>query len=607
MTAAANKAALNHSATANNTAQDVVILGGGLTGMSISLRLERSGIPHTLVGGPPGHAPRLGESLNLEGTLHLDEFAGEYHDFFGPKTGATAYLGDHAVYCGFHVAGKPINRIFYKLLGTHAPAEFHHIDRIALDNAMWERTESSRHARIVDAKVESIGYDKTTDLVTAIDLSTGDTLRPKVVFDATNHKRVVAQAAGVPVQTMDEPQRVVYTHYHPDRPIPEPRPAYDRATNLIRLFREIDGIDAVAWYIPIRTYLSIGVSMVEGSNELNDEAVLTCVEDAYAARGIRYRQRYPEPSQVMSLNHRYYAHERAAGNNYMLAGQTFAATWWMGGAGVGTSFAAARMAEDFVRDPVKTGRTYTAYLKDLLPIHGTFAWMANTPLADVSRDSMAQFSDNFIRTNVSRLASAAQKGKTRTQRVSGRILEVAVKRKLVLNNYCEVVTAPLADQTEQIFGPEPGTAQADINQATVMRLADVISGRLPLDTVDELLDAAVVNHLDGITVTGTRTWKTWLTFLRDHPRTPGLELVDATTKLEADGRITLTARWRSGGRMSEPVDAAYRVKDGRIVEIWTKSGNYAFTLGRVMNTRLGPYAASVQAGVHKVRSRRQRV
>lgn len=587
-------------------AEDVVIAGGGLTGMSISLRLTRAGIPHTLIGGPPGHAPRLGESLNLEGTLHLDEFCGEYHEFFGPKTGATAYLGEHAVYCGFHVAGKPINRVFYKLLGTSAPSEFHHIDRIGLDNAMWERTQHSPHCTIVDAKIEDVGYDAATDLVTSVGLSTGDTLQPKVVFDATNHKRVIAQAAGVPVKPMDEPQRVVYTHYHPDGPIPEPRPAYDRATNLLRLFPELDGIDAVAWYIPIRTYLSIGVSMVEGSNDLSDEAVLKCVEDAYAARGIRYRERFPKSAQVMSLHHRYFAHERAAGNNYMLAGQTFASTWWMGGAGVGTSFAAARMADDFVRDPVATGRTYTAYLKDLLPIHGTFSWMANTPLSDVTRDSMATFSDNFIRTNVSRLASAAQKSKRRVPRACGHVLEFAVDKKLVLNNYCDVISAPLAQQTETIFGPEPGTPGAQANEAVVLRLADVISGRLPLDTVDELLDPAVVNHLDGIRVNGTRTWKTWLTFLRARPQTPGLELVDAATRLEPDGRITLTARWRAGGRTSEPVDATYRVRGGRIQEIWTKSSNYAFILGRVMNTRLGPYAASVQAGLHKRRTAKTR-
>lgn len=578
------------------TGTDVVVVGAGLTGMSISLTLHRNGIPHTVVGGPPDDRPRLGESLNLEGTLLLDQFCGEYEDWFGPKMSATAYLGDHVVYCGFDVAGKTASRLFYKLLGTSAPSQFHHIDRLGMDAAMYERMAASSSCTITDAKIESIAYEEAGDRIEAIELSTGTTLRPHVVFDCTNHKRLVAQAAGVPATLIGPPQRVVYTHYHPaGGAVPQPRPAYDLSTNLIRLFKELDGIDAVAWYIPIPTYLSVGVSMAADSNDLTDDEVLSCVEAAYAARGIRYGPLYPERAPVMTLHHRYFAHERAAGANWMLAGQTYASVWWMAGAGVGTSFVAGRMAADFVRDPVGVGRAYGDLLSNLLPIHDTFDWMATTPLADVTAEHMRKFSDGFIRTNVTRLAKSAQAHRRAVPRVCGRLLETLVDRELVLNDFCDVVSAPLAEQTAAVFGSED----------VVRRLADVISGRVPLEEVDSLLAPDVVSHLDGLTVRGTKTWKTWLSYLRSRPGMEDLELVDTSVATDADGRIVLHGRWRAGGRESEGVEpsAMYRVRAGRIVEIWTKSDNYTFVLGPAMTKPWGKYVASLQAGLVARRTR----
>ncbi|HEV7887072.1 MAG TPA: nuclear transport factor 2 family protein, partial [Acidimicrobiales bacterium] len=536
-------------------------------------------------------------------TLLLDDFCGDFHDWFGPKMGATAYLGDHVVSCQFDVAGNPASRVFYKLLGTSAPSMFHHIDRTGMDAAMYERMARTSTCEIVDAKIESIDYNAVTDKVDEIGLSNGHTLRPRIVFDCTNHKRAVPQAAGVPVQTVGVPQRVIYTHYHPTGGVvAEPRPAYDLSTNLVRLFREIDGIDAVAWYIPIPTYLSVGVSMAADSNDLGDDEVLACVERAYAARGIRYRGYYPDTAPVMTLHHRYFVHDRAAGANWLLAGQTYASVWWMAGAGVGTSFVAGRMAADFATDPARTGRAYGALLKNLLPIHNTFDWMATATLEEVTAESMRRFSDGFIRTNVVRLAKSAQANKRAVPRTCGRLLEVLVDKELVLKDFCDVVTAPLADQTESVFGPEPGTDAAAEAVEVVLRLADVISGRLPVETVDDLLDEKVVSHLDGITVRGRKTWRTWLGHLRS--RAPSLELADAAAAMGSDGRITLRGHWSDHRRAApEEATAAYRVKDGRITEIWTTSDNYTFVFGPMMKRPYGKYVASLQAGLWARRAR----
>ena len=48
-----------------------VILDTGLTGMAISRALAAAGMKHALVGNRPTDAPRLGESLNAEGSLEI--------------------------------------------------------------------------------------------------------------------------------------------------------------------------------------------------------------------------------------------------------------------------------------------------------------------------------------------------------------------------------------------------------------------------------------------------------------------------------------------------------------------------------------------------------
>ena len=48
-----------------------VVIGSGLTGLSISRSLSCASIDHVLIGRRPDSSPRLGESMNLEGTLLL--------------------------------------------------------------------------------------------------------------------------------------------------------------------------------------------------------------------------------------------------------------------------------------------------------------------------------------------------------------------------------------------------------------------------------------------------------------------------------------------------------------------------------------------------------
>ena len=136
-----------------------VIVGSGLTGMSISTTLSRAGVDHVLVGGAPGTLPRLGESLNLEGTLLLLEMYPELSRFFFPKKVVLGYLGDHQLTCNFDVAERLVSRIIFRALGYRAVSEFLQFDRLGFDAALWEATAASPHCTVVDEKVAALEYD----------------------------------------------------------------------------------------------------------------------------------------------------------------------------------------------------------------------------------------------------------------------------------------------------------------------------------------------------------------------------------------------------------------------------------------------------------------
>jgi hypothetical protein len=91
-----------------------VVIGSGLTGLSISHRLSRASIDHVLIGRRPDMSPRLGESLNLEGTLLAWEMFPQLSRFFFPKARVLGYLGAHEVICEFEVSRRLVSRLVFR-------------------------------------------------------------------------------------------------------------------------------------------------------------------------------------------------------------------------------------------------------------------------------------------------------------------------------------------------------------------------------------------------------------------------------------------------------------------------------------------------------------
>jgi hypothetical protein len=133
-----------------------VVIGSGLTGLSISHYLSSAGMDHLLVGRRPDMSPRLGESLNLEGTLLLWEMFPQLSRFFFPKRDALGFFGDYEVLCDFEVSQRAVSRAIFRTLGYAPAMEFLQVDRIGFDAALWDLASAravQRHARRPSARL----------------------------------------------------------------------------------------------------------------------------------------------------------------------------------------------------------------------------------------------------------------------------------------------------------------------------------------------------------------------------------------------------------------------------------------------------------------------
>jgi flavin-dependent dehydrogenase len=385
-----------------------VIIGSGLTGLSVSHSLSEAGFEHVLIGRHPGTKPRLGESLNLEGTLFLKETFPQLSRFYFQKKEVRGYLGEYEVLCDFDVSRTLASKVVFSVLG-HLPVDsFLQVDRLGFDAALWELATSAPQCTVMEGPVEGLEFDAASDTFTAVRLAGGTVLRPTYLFDASNHGRLLGTAMGQKRRLLGEPQRVAYTHYHlPDgaRHLPEP---WELATVIVRLFPDTDGIDAIAWCIPLGCYVSVGISMAERESDLADRTLLSRAAAAFARYGVDFRSQYTRAVTPTGLKYSYFMYERGAGANWLLAGPSFCQVWWLAGAGVGTSLVAARLAPRLLSDPERWGRGYDAYMRQLVPIHATFDYFALTPRNAFEPEGLQRFSDQFVATNLSRLASAAR-------------------------------------------------------------------------------------------------------------------------------------------------------------------------------------------------------
>jgi flavin-dependent dehydrogenase len=415
-----------------------VVIGSGLTGLSISHCLSQASIDHVLIGRRPDMTPRLGESLNLEGTLLLKEMFPQLSRFFYAKRDALGFFGEYEVVCDFEVSQRAVSRAIFRSLGYGAATEFLQVERIGFDAALWDLATSSEHCTVLESPVSELEFDAPSDAFTSVRLTDGTVVRPSYVFDATNHGRLLGRTANVACRTLGVPQRVAFTHYHLAPDATREAEPWELATAIVRLFVAADGFDGVAWCIPIGDYVSVGVSTAATETELGDEELLERATAAFARRGIDFRRRFSDRVEIKGLHHSYFAYDRASGTNWLLAGPSFCQVWWLAGAGVGTSLTAAQLAPKLLRDPRRWGTEYDKYMKQLLPIHDTFDYFVLTPREWYEPEALHRYSDRFVKTSLVRLAGSTGMRDSRFATMIAPAMAWLFRHPAVLREYCAV-------------------------------------------------------------------------------------------------------------------------------------------------------------------------
>jgi flavin-dependent dehydrogenase len=430
-----------------------VIVGSGLSGMAISDWLSRGGVDHILIGAKPNSLPRLGESIDPAGTLELLRYYPEYDEFYYRKKWISVFLGDYATTCNF---GQNFNRVVgLKLLGFDSPPEFIHVDRVGFDTAFYERVITSPHCHRIEALVDHLVYDEATDTIEEIHLDNGEVLTPRYVYDCTNHVRLLGRSLNIPLKTISEPQRVVFDHFRAEGEAPHcdtEEMEWLHATNILRLYKDVDGINGLSWLIPLGSYVSAGISMPLNDNECPDEEVIDLLAEAYARRGLPYLDFFPNSTKLMAIPYQqYFFHDRAYGKNWLLAGPSYGQVWFPSASGVGAALVAGKIAEDIIDSPEEVGQLYQDYIVGLQESHFIFDRMIQKHYSKMTPEMVKLEADRIVSENVKRVSRLAAIESGPISAALGRGLIKAVSRDGVGGSSCVVYEEPMEKQTGMIF------------------------------------------------------------------------------------------------------------------------------------------------------------
>ncbi|MCA9684223.1 MAG: hypothetical protein KC457_18655 [Myxococcales bacterium] len=560
--------------------------------MAISRSLARAEIPHVLVGPRPRPGLRLGESLNLEGSLDLQAYFPELSHHFGAKTAVAFHLGEQVVICDLDLSHSPVSRTVYRAL-DYAPVEaFLHVDRSRFDLEAFELVIADPCCSYIDAAVTGVERDGEGG-ITWLMLGDGRSLRPRHVFDASNHVEAVAKHLGLHRRSLGGEERVLFAHL--ERAETEHRGCpWSTCTHLVRLERDIDGLDGVAWLIPLGARASVGLSLGAEHDELDDEALLERTLAALDARGLAVSSTYAGKRTCVGMPRvDHFMYDRAVGPNWTLAGTTFCRVWFGTSSGVSAGFAAATCAPDMLRDPQRTAPLYEQLLRTLETPHGVFDWVRHVEPATVDGEDFLRRGDALVAQSVRRLFHYARLRPGRRLRATGRVLAAGLDRAdFDFAGICRLLKAPRDRQAAGIYGlgwdEDPLQAR---RRRSLERVLAIVAGIGPLAEIEEHMHADVVVHMDGLAFTGRGGWCKWIRYQQHHALVTDLTLEIVDLDVRGDDwrvRVRGEGRERRGGlRRRTEVELRYRWSGERIAEAWTSRRNYELFFGPGLRSPLG--------------------
>ena len=368
------------------------IIGSGVSGLLISHALSKAEIDHVLIGDPPSvGSPRLGESLGIPASVHLLTEFPDLAQFFGPKSHARAFAGDQSGGFHFDICRSPAMKLALRHWHKRCPDYALHLDRTEFDAALYAKAIASPYCAPIADRVTAVHVLPGSDKISRLDLDDTGELAVSHVFDASGHVRLLARHLSIPRRMLGVPQNVVFAHYFKAEQdtsnggqarrdaAKQDDLDWRHGTTLLRLYREIDGFDGMAWCIPLGDKVSIGVSTPANGPEQTAEALLAQAQTRFAHYNVDYGDSFTVRSRVGRAKMEFYTHARACGSNWLLAAAAHSQIWWMTSSGLDWSAAAAVAAVPFLRKPAQTAQRYEAGWKSVERLHGLWGRIAEHP------------------------------------------------------------------------------------------------------------------------------------------------------------------------------------------------------------------------------------
>jgi flavin-dependent dehydrogenase len=572
-----------------------VVLGTGLTGVAISRALAAAGITHVLVGQRPTDAPRLGESLNAEGSLEIARQFPDQARFFFAKHRLALFFNGHAV--AFDSLRIAAGRGWYPLFGYPSSVPLLHIDRVGFDNAAFAAAIGDDHCVFAEDRAAGLDYRPGADRTDGVQLASGARIASSYVFDATNHTRFVARKLGVARNVIGAPRRVVFAHYSRAENTGSVSLPWATTTALLRLDRRTDPIEGLAWCIPLGGYVSLGVSVDPETVAANPSLLLDWLEQAYSIRGIDVRGAFPTRGAALDLRYEHYTHARCYGRNWLLAGPSCCQIWFPSGAGVATGLIAARLAPDILRAPADVAAVYQVYMDRVAVSHSALDWTVEEDPWSVALDELQRRSQAMIAGNVTRLGRYLTLHGAPAELTFGEAPSRLYQSDRLLASPLRIDTALPEAQATRLFAesgePDPWTDDAievpvltrpdklDGPQA-ILGVVDVLSELRNVDTSSELVTPDLTVQIDQFQLRGISQWNAWVTFLRNSPAVSNLDLVPGSLAAD-DNHWVLTGQWHAAKAglpsVSPEFSLTFTIADERVAIMQTRRADYTFVAG----------------------------
>lgn len=392
-----------------------VIIGTDLAGLLISIALSNARIEHTLIGGAPTEQSlHHGETTNMVApVIFLQNFSELMHCVYEKKFGIV-HAGKHTIKLDFSdLSLLPMKlglKIFEGIDFTY-PLQ---IDRVALDQALFEKAAYAPYCTHLDSTVSEIDYKRDVDTIRQVQLADGTELTPSHVFDASGQECVVGKQIGLATRQVDEPYFLIQVYYQTDKPLlsPNGQTSWCDELNILRLYQKDWGIDGLVTLIPLGDRLSVRLSLplrqLQGERTENGallepkptvEELLTIAERAVYQLGIPYRELFPQQMQLHSAVNEQYVHERAYGANWLLTGMAYCNTLVTTAISADTAFEALHVGPGFLKRPAEMGAYYKQYMDYYLKMQEMWQQLATHDPAIVTIPWARRMAETYIGAN----------------------------------------------------------------------------------------------------------------------------------------------------------------------------------------------------------------